>query len=439
MSKSDPGNGALTRAEVATIVDAVVREGHSLDAALAVAEERVAESEHSLLRMLSYGVLRFHWRLSAQVDALLSRPLRRRDQIIHTLLIVGIFQLTDSRIAPHATVSLTVESAKRLNRPKLAPLVNAVLRNFIRQKSVDPGSDEALHNHPSWMLQVLQDDWPDHWKSIVEANNRQAPMWLRVNARRSTAADYLQRLDGRGREQPGIEQAIRLDQPLPVDDLPGFRDGEVSVQDAAAQLAAPWLAAERPRRVLDLCSAPGGKTAHLLELLQSDAVLTAVEADRKRTELIRETLDRLSLQATIHVADASKPEDWWDSEPFDRVLLDAPCSASGVIRRHPDIKHLRRRGDLADLSRLQSQLLDSAWRVLAPGGRLLYVTCSVFRDENDRNIAAFLGRHDDAAEKHLLPNNNIRALMIAAEHGFQILPGTEDLDGFYYACMEKHA
>jgi len=435
--------GGTTRAEAARAIDAVLREGSSLDAALARAEGRVADAERALLRLLAYGVLRFYWRLAAQVDALLQKPLRRRDQIVHTLLLVGVYQLTDTRVAAHAAVSLTVDAVKRLQRPRSAPLVNAILRNFIRRPAAAVSADEALHNHPAWMLDLLRADWPEHWRSIVAANNCRAPMWLRAHAGRMTAADYLERLDvqrdSQGQLQPGIEHAIRLEHPRPVDDLPGFREGDVSVQDAAAQLAAPWLAAEKPHRVLDLCAAPGGKTAHLLELLGPGASLTAVEADARRAELITETLKRLKLDATVHVADAAELDDWWDEQPFERVLLDAPCSASGVIRRHPDIKHLRRPGDIGELAATQARLLDAAWRVLAPGGRLLYVTCSVFRAENERTIGAFLGRHEDAVEGPLLQNNNIRALMLAAEFGFQVLPGTNDLDGFYYACMEKRA
>lgn len=431
--------GAATRAAAARAVHAVVVDGRSLDTALATVENDVEPADQGLLRAICYGVLRHHWRLAANVDGLLSRPLKSRDRVLHSLLCAGVFQLTDLRVSPHAAVTLTVEAARQLGRPKAASLVNAVLRNFLRRKTeARADTDEAaVWNHPPWMIHRIRADWPDRWTGILDANNRQAPMWLRVNSKRSPAAAYLKRLSGDGSLMPGIDQAIRLDVPRPVGDLPGFDGGDVSVQDAAAQIAAPWLLRDGGRRLLDLCAAPGGKAAHLLELADAGTSLTAVEVDRVRAGRIAGTLTRLGLDARICVADAADTAGWWDGEAFDRVLLDAPCSASGVIRRHPDIKHLRRASDVKALATLQARLLDAAWRVLAPGGRLLYVTCSVFRDENDRAIAGFLERHQDAIANIVLPNNNIQALMVRSDHGFQVLPGSGDLDGFFFACLDK--
>lgn len=417
----------------------VVIDGRSLDAVLASADERVEPSERSLLRALSFGTLRFHWRISREIDALLSRPLRSRDRILHSLLAVGIYQLSDTRVSDHAAVGLTVEATRVLKRPLAAGLVNGVLRNRLRGTgvSIEANDREARWNHPSWLIERLQSDWPDDWHDILDANNRQAPMWLRVNLRRNSVAAYLDRLDGKASAMPGIDQALKLDLPRQVSSLPGFDDGDVSVQDAAAQVAAPWLLNSGGQRLLDLCAAPGGKAAQLLELAGPESTLTAVEIDGARSKRIEQTLERLSLSARVTVADATRIDDWWDGQAYDRVLLDAPCSATGVIRRHPDIKHLRRPSDIDQLTSLQSKLLDIAWQVLATGGRLLYVTCSVLRQENDRVVAGFLGRQKNVEVNLLLPNNNIQALMKPCDHGFQVLPGRGDLDGFYFACLDK--
>jgi 16S rRNA (cytosine967-C5)-methyltransferase len=441
MARESSDKGAGTRAAAARVVHAVVQDGRSLDAALESAEAGIDESERSLLRALSYGVLRHHWRLRAIADSLIQRPLRSRDRVVYSLLLVGLFQLLHTRISRHAAVTLTVEAARRLRRPALAPLVNAVLRNHLRRGAGEPpaGDLEARYDHPRWLIDLLRSDWPDDWQDILRANNERAPMWLRVNARRSSVRDYLGRLEPGAETLQGIPQAIRLAEPCPVDALPGFADGDVSIQDAAAQLAAPWLLDDDGRRLLDLCAAPGGKAAHLLELCGPDSSLTAVDIDRERASRIEETMRRLGLEADVRVADAADTGAWWDGEAYDRVLLDAPCSATGVIRRHPDIKHLRRRADIEALADLQRCLLDAAWTVLGPGGRLLYVTCSVLRDENDRVIDGFLRAHPDAHENLVLPNNNIHALMSGRPHGFQVLPGTDGLDGFYFACLEKLA
>ena len=441
MSRESSRKGADTRAAAARVVHSVVRDGRSLDAAIERVEHEVDESERSLMRALAYGVLRHHWRLSARVDHLLKRPLRSRDRIVHSLLLVGLFQLTETRVSAHAAVTLTVDAARQLGKPALAPLVNGVLRNHLRtdDRPTDAENMEARFDHPAWLIEKLEADWPDRWRDILSANNERAPMWLRVNTRRGSVTAYLAKLPPGAQTLDGLPQAIRLAEPCAVDALPGFADGDVSVQDGAAQIAAEWLLSSGGRRIADLCAAPGGKAAQLLELAGPDASLTAIDADPDRAGRIRETLQRLGFEATVRVADAAEPRAWWDGVPCDRVLLDAPCSATGVIRRHPDIKHLRRPSDIPALALLQGRLLDSAWTVLAPGGRLLYVTCSVLRDENDRAIAAFLERHPEAVENNVLPNNNIHALMSRRPHGFQVLPGTAGLDGFYFACLDKPA
>ena len=434
--------GVRTRALAAEAIDAVVTGGRSLDAAIAECEPRVAAADRPLLRMLAYGVLRNHWQLQAWISRLASRPLRKRDSVINALLAVGLYQLVDMRVPDHAAVSQTVEAARMLRRPKLAGLVNACLRRFQRDNlaAAVGDTDEVRWNHPAWLIERLRHDWPDDASAILEANNERAPMWLRANAQRNTAAEYRERLAAAGIDatlQDGVPDALRLAEPRPVGELPGFADGDASVQDAAAQIAARWLMQASPRRVLDACAAPGGKSGHLGELGGETIELFALDSDAQRLERVRENHERLGVDATIVAGDASKPEEWWDGEPFDAILLDAPCSATGVIRRHPDIKLLRREADIERLSALQEQILHALWPTLAPGGRLLYATCSVLAAENDGIAGKFVETCDDAAEDAVLPNNNIRDVMRAKPCGYQVLPGTAGMDGFYYACLVK--
>ncbi len=437
------GAGASARAVAAEIVDAVVTGGQSLDAAIARFETRVIPGDRPLLRMLSYGTLRNYWQLGDWVDTLLDRPLKRRDAVIGALLATGLFQLADTRVPDHAAVSQTVEAARQLKRPRLAGLLNACMRRFQREPlaRAAPGNREAHWNHPNWLIDQLERDWPDDWQDVLAANDERAPMWLRVNGSRTSVPEYLSRLSGcdiSAHTLDGLPDALCLAEPCDVGELPGFADGDVSVQDGAAQLAARWLLTDSgARRVLDACAAPGGKSAHLLEYGQGSVELTAVDSDAGRLCDVRENLTRLGLDATIIAADASKTREWWNGESYDAILLDAPCSATGVIRRHPDIKLLRRAGDIDALSRTQRDLLDALWPLLAPGGRLLYATCSTLAAENDDVVRAFLEAHESAAESTVLPNNNIRDLMRRKVCGYQVLPGMAGLDGFYYACLEK--
>ncbi len=434
--------GARTRAEAARAVDAVVHSGRSLDAALEDADRRLPSGERPLAHLLAYDCLRQYWLLDAWIDALLDRPLKRRDRIVRALLAIGLLQLTGTRVPDHAAVSQTVEAARLLRRPKHAGLINAILRRFLRERDgiEIPDTPSLRYNHPEWLIERIRADWPDDWQAILDANNERAPMWLRVNAARLDRNAYRARLEAcdiAASIAPGFDDALCLDAPSATDALPGFDDGDVSVQDAAAQLAAPWLLAHAPRRVLDACAAPGGKTAHIAERGGPDVDLTALDIDADRLSRVHATLARLGLAATILEGDASKPEDWWDAQPFDAILLDAPCTATGVIRRHPDIKHLRRASDLETLAARQRELLDALWPLLAAGGRLLYATCSVLAAENDGVVGAFVAATADVREDDVLPNNNIRDLMRRKACGYQLLPGTAGADGFYYACLEK--
>ncbi|MDH3746844.1 MAG: 16S rRNA (cytosine(967)-C(5))-methyltransferase RsmB [Gammaproteobacteria bacterium] len=434
--------GARVRAAAAETVDAVVSSGRSLDDALAAFEKRIAPDDRPLLRMLCFGCVRHHWRLQGWIDELLDRPLKKRDSVIRALLAVGLFQLIETRIPDHAAVSQTVEAARLLRQPKYAGLLNAILRRFMREQMSEqpPASDPARYDHPEWLIAAIRRDWPDDWEGILATNNERAPMWLRVNRRRGSRESYQQRLQAasiRASSMPGLDQALRLHEPAPVIELPGFAAGDVSVQDAAAQIAAPWLLGNCSGRLLDACAAPGGKSAHLLELGAGGDALTCIDIDPGRLQSVNENLRRLDLTATVRAGDASKPGEWWDKKPFDGILLDAPCSASGVIRRHPDIKLLRRATDIDVLARRQGEILSALWPLLAPGGRLLYVTCSVLADENDAVVGAFLDACEDAREDDMLQNNNIRDVMRRKTFGYQILPGTAAMDGFYYACLVK--
>ncbi len=434
--------GARTRAAAAEAVDMVVTSRRSLDAAIAIHESRLPAEERPLMRMLAFGALRHHWRLREWIDELVSRPLHKGDSVVNALLAVGLYQLIDTRVPDHAAVSLTVDATRALRRPKLAGLVNACLRRFRRENFAarEARSEEASWNHPQWLIDRLQKDWPDDVETILTENNARAPMWLRANASRQPAARYVERLREAGLSASLTEaapDALRLDEPCGIDALPGFADGDVSVQDAAAQIAARWLMTSGPSRVLDACAAPGGKSGHLAELGGDGFDLTAVDIDDERLARVRENHERLALPATVLRGDASKPGEWWDGRPFDGILLDAPCSATGVIRRHPDIKLLRRVGDVDELGALQGAMLRALWPLLAPGGRLLYVTCSVLAAENDEVVNGFLAGCDDAAEDAVLPNNNNRDLMRRKACGYQILPGTAGMDGFYYACLVK--
>lgn len=434
--------GADLRAAAARAVHAVAEEGRSLDVVLRELEADILEDGRPLLRNLAFGTVRNYFQLSEWQALLVERRVKRRDRIVESLIKIGLFQLTATRIPDHAVVSETVAAARTLRLKAYAGLVNAVLRRFIRDKLAErkPGSREARFNHPAWIIDRLAADWPQEYESILAANNERAPMWLRVNTTKTSVRDYLARLGEAGLGfslLPGLPEAVLLDEPTGVSELPGFADGLVSVQDGAAQVPAAWLLANGVGRVLDACAAPGGKTAHLCELGRTGIALDALDVDQVRLDSVRENLERLTLQARLIAADAADIDAWWDGVAYDRILLDAPCSASGVIRRHPDIKLLRRDADVAALAKVQKRLVEALWRVLAPGGELLYVTCSVFKAENEAVVEGFLDRTPDAEVLSLLPNNNIRALMHEGGPGYQLLPGTRGLDGFYYAGLRK--
>jgi len=430
------------RACAARVLSQVIADGRSLSEALPGAVQTLTDTrQRALVQELSYGTLRWFYRLDALLQRLLKKPLKQRDADVRCVLLLGLYQLDQLAMPQRVAVNETVQATHALNKQWASGLVNAVLRNYQRQaaqlEEVVAADPVARFAHPAWLIAQLQSDWPDDWQDILAANNARPPFSLRVNRQRMTRVEYLQTLSDQSLQaQPldYVESGVRLDKPVPVDALPGFADGYISVQDGAAQLAAGLLDLQPGQRVLDACAAPGGKTAHILETQPALAQLVAVDIEARRLARIQENLSRLSLSATLVQGDVGATAGWWDGQGFDRILLDVPCSATGVIRRHPDIKLLRRADDIAALATVQAQLLQALWPLLSSGGMLLYCTCSVLRDENSRQIERFLEMQADAAE-----------LPIAADwgrecrHGRQVFPGENEMDGFYFACLTKTA
>jgi len=427
------------RAAAARTLVAVTVEGRSLDEAVTVARAQVGRHEHPLLQELAYGTVR-HWhRLAPMIDARLKKPFKRRDQDLRALLVAGAYELDRMRTPPHAAVDAAVEAVGELGKDWARGLVNAILRRIQQDRSVLAVSDDPVRAHawPEWMAEAFANDWPGDRAAILASGTARPPMTLRVNRRVMSREAYLDALWSEGFDatpHPHAPMALTLDRPVGVGRLPGFAEGHVSVQDAAAQLAAPLLAPAADSRVLDACAAPGGKTAHLAELDPAPAELIALEIDTARAETLRQGLERVGATATVRVADAGAPDQWWDGRPFDRILLDAPCSGTGVIRRHPDIKLLRRPDDIDRLAAQQARLLDALWPLLAPGGMLIYSTCSILRRENADQVRAFVAREESA---QVLPIEVDWGR--DCDPGRQVLPAEQGMDGFFYVCLRRTA
>jgi 16S rRNA (cytosine967-C5)-methyltransferase len=419
---------AAARAEAARIVAEVATRGRSLDAALSF-DPQATRQERGLIRALAYDSIRWYLRLDALLVRLLARPGQKLDPDVRALAIVGLCQLLYTDIPAHAAVAETVEAARPLGHARAAGLINAVLRRCQRehaQLSAQIDRDNAVRTaHPRWLVDALAADWGEQSQAILDANNQRPPFWIRVNRRRTTGTQYRNRLAASGiaiADSKYEDEALLLADALDVAELPGFAAGEVSIQDAAAQLGARLVAPLAGQRVLDACAAPGGKTGHLLELQPELAQLVAVDVSSERLTRIDDNLRRLGLSATLVAGDAGRPADWWDGRPFERILLDVPCSATGVIRRHPDIKLLRRPEDIAALAARQLQLLQALWALLAPGGRLIYASCSALQAETTEVVRAFIATGAPVRE---------------AAPPVRIAAGTAGMDGFYYACLEK--
>lgn len=429
------------RALAAKVLNQVVEQGLSLSQALPAAQQDLSPKDKALLQVFCYGVLRTLPRLDFFCRSLMKKPLKGKQRAMHFLILVGFYQLLYTRIPSHAAVGETVNGAKALKKPALKGMVNGVLRSFLReQESLIEQADQQdtlRYCHPSWLVKRLQNAYGSELAAkIMDENNQQAPMWLRVNARHHEREQYQALLNAAElnsfvAQDAENSNALRLEKATDVYKLPGFEQGWVSVQDGAAQLAAHYLGAQPGELILDACSAPGGKTVHTLELQPEIKQMVAVDADDKRLLRVQENLDRLQLSATVIHGDASKPDSWWKGEQFDRILCDAPCSATGVIRRHPDIRWLRRDSDIAELVALQKSILNALWEKLKPGGILLYATCSILPDENDLQIKSFLENTADASLIALSEQYD------STEYGRQLLPNEAGMDGFYYAKLQK--
>lgn len=436
--------GIDVRAAAATAVHRVLQDGVTLETALAAAQERVAaDRERAQLQALAFGTLRWHCRHRVLLSLLLDRPLRARDRILEAVLSVGLFELEHGRSPGYAAVSTNVAAARRLGRPRAAGLVNAALRRYQRERvslmEQALQKDEGRYAHPRWLLRELRRAWPSHWEAVCAGNQLPPPMWLRVNTAQISVADCQRQLQAAGLQAnavAGFPDALRLHEPVSVERLPGFAAGRVSVQDAASQLAAPLLAPEPGMRVLDACAAPGGKSLHLLERTRGQLQLHCLDADSARLERLRDNLDRTGLRAQVITGDALEPETWWDGEPYDRLLVDAPCSATGVIRRHPDIRYLRRAADIPVLARRQREVLERLWPLLRPGGRLVYATCSILPAENSETGRWFLDRTPAATESRPL-GADFDGRATGGSPGYQLLPHLADTDGFYYLVLQK--
>jgi 16S rRNA (cytosine967-C5)-methyltransferase len=414
---------------------AAVAGGRNLNSALAALWPRhtqLTAQQRSAITDLCYGTLRFGIQLEAVLTELLTKPVR--DEALRWLLLVALYQLQHTHAAPYAVVDHAVRCATTLGKPQASGLINAVLRNFLRKREsllAKASLDESgRYAYPPWWVDKLRKQYPLQYPGILAAGNLHPPLTLRVNRRRLARDEYLQLLAQHEIAATAVgAEGVTLVHPQPVERLPGFADGLVSVQDAAAQQAAPLLDAHSGMRVLDACAAPGGKTTHLLEI--ADVELTALDNDAARLARISQNLLRLNLDAGLVVGDANDPAAWWDGRPFERILADVPCSASGVVRRHPDIKWLRRASDVSQFAQQQKIMLDCLWRLLASGGKLLYTTCSIFQEENSLQVADFLTRHADATQ---LPLCGVHTLDGTPDG--QLLPDNEH-DGFFYALFQK--
>lgn len=426
------------RSAAALTIAEVQFKQRSLNAVMADFLPQLNDNDRSFYQQLCYGVLRLHPSLVFLGSQLLKKPFKNKDGDIAALLLMGLYQLRDLRTPSHAAISETVNAAKKLGKQWATGLLNACLRNYQRQQTElearlqhDPVADSA---HPEWLLQQYQNDWPEHWQQITQANNQQAPMMLRVNRLQASRETYLEQLlhqDIEATAIQGCDDGVLLSKACDVNALPSFETGMASVQDGAAQRVAKMLDIQPNQHILDACAAPGGKSCHILEQCP-DNTLVALDISAERLKQIEQNLSRLQLNAELKAADAADIDAWWDGELFDRILIDAPCSGSGVIRRHPDIKLLRRPEDLVSLAQTQQQLLDKLWPLLKADGLMVYTTCSAFKKENEQQIEAFLQRHPDAKEVRFE-----HAPATARPYGYQRLPGDDVMDSFYYACLRR--
>ena len=435
-SKGSHFNHFNLRADAAKVLHQILEEGKSARECLPVAQLPHKEQDKAWLQEMVYGVLRNLPILQFWLRQLLDKPLKNRFKIVEQLIMLGFYQLAFSRVSQHAAVSETVAACQPLNTQAMKGLVNAILRTFIREEmsQQDAPNKQIASGLPKWLFKKLEAEYQDGFSDLLANMQIKAPIWLRVNTQKISHVHFVEQLEKACIEfshSPEHPEAIILLKGYDVTSLPGFDSGWFAVQDGAAQLAAHYLKPEQGESILDCCAAPGGKTCHLIEFQPDLAKTVALEIDEKRAIKIQQNLVRLGHDAEIVIGDASKPEIWWDGQLFDRVLLDAPCSATGIIRRHPDIKWLRKSKDIDVLVNLQKQILDAIWPLIKPGGSMLYATCSVLPEENHLQISDFLSRTSNALLDNTFYNDSVD------KPGKQILPGDQQMDGFYYARLLK--
>ncbi|MFC3652804.1 16S rRNA (cytosine(967)-C(5))-methyltransferase RsmB [Dyella humi] len=427
-----------TRALAAQALADIALHGMSLREAMEQRAPKLRDPrDRALLMALLSDGARWWLRFDAVLDRLLDKSLRRKEPEVHALLVLGLVQLDILELQDYAAVAATVEAARALNRPRLAGLVNAVLRRWQRERTALltelDAQPQTRYAMPAWLVKTITTDWPSHADAVFADCNREPPLMLRANRRRTSREALIEQLRTGGYTvdpHPWLADGVVLPHSSDVTRMPGFTQGLFAVQDGAAQVSADLLDVRDGQHVLDACAAPGGKACHLLE--RADITLTAVEFDATRVARIHQNLERLGLQADLRIGDAGDPSAWWDGKPYDCILIDAPCSATGVLRRRPDVRLHRRASDIAALVAQQQRILAGLWPLLAPGGRLVYVTCSLLRAENEAVIEHFLAARDDARVMPMqLPIGQ------AASVGWQILPGDGDLDGMYYAVLER--
>jgi 16S rRNA (cytosine967-C5)-methyltransferase len=437
MTRSEPKKHSGDARALAAEVLADVLGGQSLNQALPARLNKVSSKDRGFLQELSYGCLRQLPLLQGILDQLLNKPLRGKDRDVHCLMLLGLYQLRDSRVPDHAAVAATVDAAGALKKPWARKLTNAILRRYLREgEALTANLDApAACAQPDWLYRAISMQWKEQAPAIFAASNSRPPMVLRVNERESTREEYIGALSDLGLDAtPGklSPQAIYLREAVDVSKLPGWEEGVVSVQDEGAQLAALVLKPRTGDRVLDACAAPGGKTCHLLEIQPDLGQLVAMDSDANRLDRVEDNLARLNLRAEVLCGDASKPPMELAASHFDCILVDAPCSATGVIRRHPDIKTLRRESDIAQLARKQLEILTGLWPLLSAGGRLLYVTCSILNDENSNIIKQFLELQSDAVSANIDMDWGYEVAM-----GRQLLPDVNTHDGLFYSLLRK--
>ena len=419
----------------------VIKDGTSVNQLMAQSDDKLEPQDRGLAKQLLFGSLRFYHQLSTITNNLLNKPFKAKDTDILMVLVSGLYQLKYLAVPDHAAISESVELTRLLDKSWASGIVNGVLRSYQREsKNLESQLAKSVQfqfSHPGWMVKRIRQDWPESADSILAENNRQAPMTIRLNSLKTDQSSYLTKLDlltVNSVIHPLAKDGLVLEKPMDVSLLPGFSDGEVTVQDAAAQLAVEMMDLKKGQRVLDGCSAPGGKTTHLIQR-QPDIQLTAVELSASRADKITQTLARLGMQCNLKIADILDTESWWDGQLFDRILIDVPCSASGVIRRNPDIKVHRLATDIAPLVAIQKQILEKCWQLLKPGGRLIYATCSIFKAENEEQILHFMD--NQPVKMVTMPEIIDQQLSSRASVGYQILPGEIQMDGFYLCGLEK--